>query len=113
MSYFEDFENNIIFGDSAYNAIINNIHNSIKLKYKYKRASKEDSELAEFASKGIYVNTKFKKRFIKDMSIEELKKLKDILEKSYTTGEYKGRREYFLPLITEELNKKLCIDLNY
>ena len=111
MSYFEDFENNIIFGDSAFNSIINNVHNNIKPKYK--RASKEDSQLAEFASKGIYVNTKFKKQFIKDMSIEELKKLKDVLEKSYTTGEYKGRREYFLPLITEELNKKLCINLNY
>lgn len=111
MSYFEDFENNIVFGDSTFKTIINNVRNSIKPKYK--RASKENSQLAEFASKGIYVNNKFKKQFIKDMSIEELKKLKDVLEKSHTTGEYKSRREYFLPLITEELNKKLCTNLNY
>ena len=107
MSYFEDFENNVIFGDNKLREIEHKLLNKIPPKpKKIQVASIEDPELLRLSKRGIYLPNRGSVKYIHKMTIEEIQRLIKALEKNHSTSKYKGRKEYYLPLLKEELNKR-------
>lgn len=107
MSYFEDFEASIIFSENKLKETESRFIDKISTaKKKVPRASLEDPELLRLSKQGIYLPNKGSARYIHKMTIEEIQRLMKALENSHSTSKYKGRKEYYLPLLKEELKKR-------
>lgn len=108
MSYFEDFESNIVFGDNKLREVKYKLLNKASQKFKESQVcSIEDPELLRLSKQGIYLPNRGSVKYIHKMTIEEIQKLIKVLENSHSTSEYKGRKEYYLPLLKEELKKRI------
>lgn len=107
MSYFETFENSIIFSEGKLKEVERKFINEASTSKKVPRASLEDPELLRLSKLGIYLPNRGSIKYIHKMSIEEIKSIIKVLEKSFTTGDYKGRKEYYLPILKKELNKRI------
>ena len=107
MSYFEDFENNIVFGDNKLREIEYKLLSKTSQKFKELQVgSIEDPNLLRLSKQGIYLPNKGSVKYIHKMTIEEIQKLIKLLKNSHPTSKYKGRKEYYLPLLEEELKKR-------
>lgn len=108
MSYFEDFESNIVFGDNKLREVEYKLLNKESQKFKESQVcSIEDPELLRLSKQGIYLPNRGSVKYIHKMTIEEIQKLIKVLENSNSTSKYKGRKEYYLPLLKEELKKRI------
>lgn len=106
MSYFEDFEASIIFSENKLKETESRFIDKISTAKRVSRASLEDPELLRLSRCGIYLPNKGSVRYIHKMTIEEIQRLMKALENSHSTSKYKGRKEYYLPLLKEELKKR-------